>query len=89
MAENVRQPCHEKTCFLHMRKQRRRSAALFSLHSSIPLPLKSDIPSLEPSCEVVQPGLCRTWSETLKTGFLMKWFICPLKATSFSLTLIV
>ena len=38
--------------------------------SAIPLLSKSEISSLQPSCEVVQPGLCRTWSETPKTGFL-------------------
>ena len=32
--------------------------------------LKSGISSLQPSSVVVQPGLCRTWSETPKTGFL-------------------
>ena len=30
----------------------------------------SEISSLWPSCVVVQPGLCGTWSETPKTGFL-------------------
>ena len=38
--------------------------------STIPLLLKSEISSLYPSSVVVQPGLCRTWSETPKTGFL-------------------
>ena len=31
---------------------------------------KSDISSLYPFSVAVQPGLCRTWSETPKTGFL-------------------
>ena len=31
---------------------------------------KSEISSLQPSSVAVQPGLCRTWSETPKTGFL-------------------
>ena len=31
--------------------------------------------SLQPSSVAVQPGLCRTWSETPKTGFLMAWLI--------------
>ena len=31
---------------------------------------KYEISSFKPSCVVVQPGLCRTWSETPKTGFL-------------------
>ena len=34
---------------------------------------KSEIWSFWLSSEAVQPGLCRTWSETLKIGFLMKW----------------
>ena len=38
--------------------------------SAIPLLSKSEISSLEPSSVTVQPGLCRTWSETSKTGFL-------------------
>ena len=38
--------------------------------STIPLLPKSEIPSLQPSCVAVQPGLCGTWSETPKTGFL-------------------
>ena len=38
--------------------------------SIIPLLPKSKISSPEPSSVIVQPGLCRTWSETPKTGFL-------------------
>ena len=38
--------------------------------STIPLLPKSDISSLYPSSVTVQPGLCQTWSETPKTGFL-------------------
>ena len=38
--------------------------------STILLLPKSEISSLQPSCVAVQPGLCRTWSETPKTGFL-------------------
>ena len=38
--------------------------------------LKSEISSLLSSV-VVQPGLCRTWSETPKTGFLVMWLIFP------------
>ena len=38
--------------------------------STIPLLPKSEISSLQPSSVVVQPGLCGTWSEILKTGFL-------------------
>ena len=38
--------------------------------STIPLLPKSKISSLWPSSVAVQPGLCGTWSETPKTGFL-------------------
>ena len=40
------------------------------IDSKIPLLPKSEISSLKLSV-AVQPGLCRTWSETLKTGFVM------------------
>ena len=40
------------------------------IDSIIPVLSKSEISSLQPSSVVVQPGLCRTWSETLKMGFL-------------------
>ena len=38
--------------------------------STIPLLSKSEKSSLWPSSVAVQPGLCGTWSETPKTGFL-------------------
>ena len=38
--------------------------------STIPLLSKSEISSLKTSSVAVQPGLCQTWSETPKTGFL-------------------
>ena len=38
--------------------------------STIPLLPKSKISSLYPSSVAVQTGLCQTWSETPKTGFL-------------------
>ena len=44
----------------------------FSFHytdNTIPL-LSSNISSFHLSSTVVQAGLCRTWSETTKTGFL-------------------
>ena len=47
-------------------------------NSSIPLLPKSKIPILKPSNVVVQPGSCRTWSETRKTGFLtttLIWYV--------------
>ena len=39
--------------------------------STVPLLPKSEISSLWPSSVAVQPGLCQTWSETPKTGFLI------------------
>ena len=42
------------------------------IHSTIPLLSKYKFLSLWPSCVVVEPGLCQTWSETPKTGFLTK-----------------
>ena len=41
------------------------------IDSTNPLLPKSEISRLLPSSVVVRPGLCLTWSETLKTGFLM------------------
>ena len=38
--------------------------------STTPLLPKSEISSLQPSSVAVQPGFCRTWSETPKTGIL-------------------
>ena len=38
--------------------------------STIPLLSKYEITSLQPYSVTVQPGLCLTWSETPKTGFL-------------------
>ena len=40
------------------------------MDSAIPLLSKSEISSLCPSSVAVQPGLCRTWPEIPKTGFL-------------------
>ena len=40
------------------------------MDSTIPLHPKSENLSFWPSSMVVQPGLCGTWSETPKTGFL-------------------
>ena len=38
--------------------------------STLPLLSKYENTSLLPSSVAVKPGLCRTWSETPKTGFL-------------------
>ena len=44
--------------------------------STIPLLSKSEISSLKASSVAVQPGLCQTWSEPPKTGFLRTRLIC-------------
>ena len=44
--------------------------------STIPLLPKSEISSFWLYSVIVQPGLCRTWSETPKTGFLRTRLIC-------------
>ena len=41
------------------------------MDSTIPLLHKSEISSLQQSSVAVQLGLCRTWSEPPKTGFLI------------------
>ena len=40
------------------------------IDTTIPLLSKFEISSFKPASVTVQPGLCRTWSETPKTGFL-------------------
>ena len=44
--------------------------------STIPLLPKSEISSFKPSSVAAQAGLCRTWSETPKSGFLASRLIC-------------
>ena len=44
--------------------------------STIPLLPIAEISSLWPSSEAVQAGLCGTWSETPKTGFLITRLKC-------------
>ena len=39
------------------------------MDNAIPLHSKSEISSLKPSSVAVQPGLCRTWSETPEVWF--------------------
>ena len=41
------------------------------MDSTVPLLPKSEISCLWLSSVAVQPGLCQTWSETPKTGFLI------------------
>ena len=73
-------PSHEKTGLLHMQKKTHISFACtreadqrlsfrFS-DSSNPLLPRSEISSLQSPSVTAQPGLCRTRSETPKTGFL-------------------
>ena len=50
--------------------------------STIPLLPESEISSLSPSSVTVQPGLCGTWSETPKTGFLTR-LICKNQVFSY------
>ena len=45
------------------------------MDSTIPLLPKPEISSFYPSSVAAQPGLCQTWSETPKTGFLTTWLI--------------
>ena len=47
------------------------------MDSTIPLLPKAEISSLSPSSVTAQPSLCRTWSETPKTGFLRTRLIAP------------
>ena len=49
--------------------------------SSIPLLPKSEISSLYSSSVAVRPGLCRTWSEIPKTGFLRTRLISCVSGT--------
>ena len=51
--------------------------------STIPLLSKSKISSLQLSSVAVQPGLCRTRSETPKTGFLRTRLHCSTKFLNF------
>ena len=51
------------------------------MDSTIPLFSKSEISSLYLPSVAVQPGLCQTWSETRKTGFLttrLIWMNCSI-----------
>ena len=55
--------------------------------STIPLLSKSEISSLKPSSVAVQSGLCQTWSETPKTGFLTTRLYCFLQVQTVSWSL--
>ena len=58
-ADQLRSNCaaDQRLCFRYM-------------DNTIPLLSKSEISSLQPSSVGLQLGLCQTWSETPKTGFL-------------------
>ena len=55
--------------------------------STVPLLPKYEISSLWPSSVAVQPGLCGTWSETPKTGFLTTKLIFGFEVRSLVLIL--
>ena len=56
--------------------------------STIPLLLKSEISSFYLSSVAAQAGLCQTWSETPKTGFLTSRLICPIEIDGFVMVVI-
>ena len=58
------EPRHKKTGILPMRKQRR------YMDSTLSLLIKSEISSFYAASGTVHVGLCQTWLETPKTGFL-------------------
>ena len=75
--KKIRGVRHEKGGFLHMRKQRRSNReadqrlCFRNKVRTIHLFPKFEISSLFPSSVAEQPGLCWSWPETPKTGFLM------------------
>ena len=46
------------------------------IDSTIPLVSKFEMSSLFSLSVAIQPGLCRTWLETSKTGILTTWLKC-------------
>ena len=54
--------------------------------SKILLLSKSEISSLKASSVAVQPGLCQTWSETPKTGFLRTRLIFLMTRLTYKVT---
>ena len=70
------EPRHEKTCFCHMRTTKAQIAFLVHcLDSIISLVSISEISSLYLDSLAAQAGLRLPWPKTLKTGFLVTWFI--------------
>ena len=64
--------CEKKgTDQLHCNLAADQCLCLRYIDRTIPLLSKSDVSSLQPSSVAAQLGLCQTWLETQKTGFLM------------------
>ena len=61
---------HEDTDQLRVNREADQRLCFRYTNSTIPLLHESEYSSLKPSSLIVQPGLCGTWSETPKTGFL-------------------
>ena len=55
---------------LHSNREADQCLCFRYIDTTIPLLPKSEISSLQPSSVAVQPGLCGTWSKTLKSDFL-------------------
>ena len=78
--QNTHEPRYKKTAFcicenkdadqLRGYREADQRLCFHYIDSAIPLLSKSEISSLWPSSVAVQPCLCRTRSETPKTGFL-------------------
>ena len=64
------EPRHKKTGFLPMQKQAKLISAFIFAECTLSLLIKSEISSFYAASGTVHVGLCQTWSETLKTGFL-------------------
>ena len=68
----------EETCLLHMRKTKAQISCAVTAQLTNAIVFTTQIvqflyfpnPEFQPSPEAIQPGLCRTWSDTLKIGFL-------------------
>ena len=66
------EPRREKTHFSIYAKTK---VQISYIDSTIPLLFNSEIASLKSSSVAVQPNLCRTWSETSKTGSVVRRLI--------------
>ena len=66
--KDVDQLCSKCTADLHL--------CFRSMDNTMSLLLISKISSIKHSSVTVQIGMCQTWSETLKTGFLTSQLIC-------------